>query len=58
MSNKEEKKDSALLEDSIPKGTERREVGPAEATRRKINHGREGRTALGTGKSSTITIGK
>lgn len=51
----EKKKDYALLEDSVVTGTKRREVGAAEACRRKNNAARDGRTNLGVGKPATIT---
>jgi hypothetical protein len=47
--------DSAELEQSVPAGTQRREPGPAQKTRRKANSQRDGRTNAGTGKQSVIT---
>lgn len=44
----------AAESDSIPAGTTRREPGPAEKARRKINQNRDGRTNLGVGKPTSI----
>ena len=59
--SKEVKRDQttkASQSDSVAEGTKRREVGPAEAARRKNNQSRDGRSNLGNGKPSTIVIGE
>jgi hypothetical protein len=57
ISKRIEASTDSTLEDSAVTGAKRREIGPAEAIRRKNNHSRDNRTALGTGKSSDVVIG-
>lgn len=54
MEAKQNSKRSEELSDSQVDGAKRREVGPAEAARRKNSQSRDARTNLGVGKSSTI----
>lgn len=44
------------LKDSEVDGTKKREVGPAEKSRQKNNHARDGRTNLGTGKPAEVVV--
>jgi hypothetical protein len=52
---KEAKKDEGVLSDSLVTGKVR-EIGPAEAIRRKNNHYRDSRVNLGKGKPSDIVV--
>jgi hypothetical protein len=45
------------LADSEVTGTKKREIGPAEAVRRKNNHSRDGRSVLGSNYPADITVG-
>jgi len=47
----------SALDDSAVTGTKKREIGPAEAIRRKNNHFRDSRVNLGTGKPSEVVVG-
>jgi hypothetical protein len=46
---------AASQEDSVPKGTARREPGPAQKARRKAAIQRDGRSNAGAGKAAVVT---